>query len=63
MILTRVRLDFSDARWAVAKGSSEGVRKMFERVTARGESKMESGERMSLGALLYLALIGEGAQG
>ena len=66
MILAKVRLEFSDGRWNVSNGSSESVRRMFERVTAKGESKVEKSvklERMSLGSLLYHTLMGEGAQG
>ena len=66
MILAKVRLEFSEGRWSVSNGPSDSVRGVFERVTAKGESKMEKGvklERMSLGALLYQTLMGEGAQG
>jgi hypothetical protein len=62
MIVMKMKLEFAD--WTPA---SARVKKVFERVTGKAEDEgRKSGldesrlETMSLGALLYYALMGEG---
>ncbi len=63
MIVSSMKLEFSDASWALPSRPSESVRRIFDRVVGRDEVRaMENVvERMSLAELLYYVLLGEGA--
>ena len=63
MIVSSIKLEFSDASWALPSRPGESVRRIFDRVVGRDEVRdMENAvERMSLAELLYYVLLGEGA--
>ena len=57
MIVARVRMEFADAGWMAA---GDDARQLFERVARVGEVKTKEGaemETMSLGELMYFALM------
>ena len=64
MIVSKVKLDFSDISWANAgSAASERMKRVFDRVTASDEAKPQKVvEGMKLGELLYFVLLGEGAK-
>jgi hypothetical protein len=63
MIVSKVKMDFSEASWAMAGRASENVKRVFERMTGMDEARpADEVERMPLASLLYYALMGEGAE-
>jgi hypothetical protein len=62
MIVSKVKLEFSEAPWAIRTGAGQSARRVLERVTDEVKPvKTLALETMSLGELLYYALMGEGA--
>lgn len=65
MIISKLKLDLSEACWAVASKSGESARRVFDQVLAKHETKRGVDapvERMSLGELLYFALMEQGVE-
>jgi hypothetical protein len=63
MIVSKVKMDLSEASWAMAGRAGENVKRVFSRITAHDEARPAAEvERMPLASLLYYALIGEGAK-
>jgi hypothetical protein len=64
MIVSKLKFEFSEACWAVANKSTESARRVFEQVAAKSEPKSidKEMERMSLGELLFFALLEQGVQ-
>ena len=60
MIVSKLRLDFSEATWATMDGARTRALQLFEAVTGTEEGrggKRTSAESPSLGELLYRALV------
>jgi hypothetical protein len=68
MIVSKLKLEFPDARWMIAGGHGESALRVFGRVAGEmksaGNAALEriSMERMSLNELLYHVVMGEGAE-
>lgn len=61
--MSKVKLDFSGANWAMAGRAGENVKRVFERITRQDEQRpTDEVARMPLASLLYYALMGEGAE-
>ena len=63
MIVSKVKMDFSGASWAMAGRAGENMKRVFERMARQDETRpADDVERMPLASLLYYALMGEGAE-
>jgi len=58
MIVSGVKMESADAGWTVAHGMRDGVRQVIGRVARMDEVKEVELETMSLGELMYYALVG-----
>ncbi len=59
MIVSKLKIDFSDAPWSMVNGARARAQNLFEAAAMRDvlSSPGQNGQRPSLGELLYRALV------
>ena len=59
MTATGVKMDFADSGWMMARGMRDSVRQVPGRAARMDEVEEDNLETMSLGELMYYALVGK----